>query len=45
VDPAIVAEVQDWFVSKGAVREKADVQRIVDRQYLDYAVQRLGRVD
>ena len=45
VDPAIVAEVQDWFVSKGVVPVKADPQRIVDRQYLDYALQRLGRID
>jgi ABC-type nitrate/sulfonate/bicarbonate transport system substrate-binding protein len=45
VDPAIVAEVQDWFASKGVVPVKADPQRIVDRQYLDYATQRLGRIN
>jgi NitT/TauT family transport system substrate-binding protein len=45
VDPAIVAEVQDWFASKGVVQVKIDPERIVDRQYLDYALQRLGRIN
>jgi NitT/TauT family transport system substrate-binding protein len=45
VDPAIVTEVQDWFVGKGVVPVKVDPQRIVDQQYLDYALQRLGRIN
>jgi len=38
-------DMQDYFVQAGALRQKVDVSRIVDRSYLDYALQRLGRVD
>jgi NitT/TauT family transport system substrate-binding protein len=42
VDARVVAEMQDWFASKGFIPEPVDVEKIVDRQYLEYAVQRLG---
>jgi NitT/TauT family transport system substrate-binding protein len=42
VDASVVAEVQDWFASKGFIPEPVDVERVIDRQYLEYAVGRLG---
>jgi NitT/TauT family transport system substrate-binding protein len=42
VDAAVVAEMQDWFASRGLIPETVDVNKVIDRQYLDYALQRLG---
>jgi NitT/TauT family transport system substrate-binding protein len=42
IDASVVAELQDWFASRGQIPEPVDVSRIIDRQYLDYALQRLG---
>jgi len=38
-----IAYDQDWFVAHGVVRERQDVSQIVDMQYVDYALGRLGR--
>jgi hypothetical protein len=32
----------DWWQRMGAVQQKPDVRAMVDEQYLDYAVARLG---
>jgi ABC-type nitrate/sulfonate/bicarbonate transport system substrate-binding protein len=38
-----IAADQDWFLAHGVVRERLDVSQIVDMQFVDYAVGRLGR--
>ena len=42
-DDTELSLVQDFFIRIGAQREKVDVSKIVDRSYVDYALQRLGR--
>jgi len=42
IDAAVVAEMQDWFAGRGLIPEPVDVSKVIDRQYLDYALQRLG---
>ena len=37
-------EFQDFFVRVGAQQEKLDLGKVIDRAYVDYAVQQLGRV-
>src|SRR5262245_56573643 len=44
LDERFFDEVQDYFVRAGALSQKVDVSQVVDRSYLDYALQRLGRV-
>jgi NitT/TauT family transport system substrate-binding protein len=34
---------QDWFLKLGLQQRRADLSKIVDYQYVDYAVSRLGR--
>jgi hypothetical protein len=34
---------QDWFMQLGLEPQRADLSKIIDYQYLDYAVSRLGR--
>jgi hypothetical protein len=36
--------MQDFFVRVGNQREKIDLGRVIDRSYVDYALERLGRV-
>jgi NitT/TauT family transport system substrate-binding protein len=36
---------QDWYVKNGFVATKANVETMVDRRFLDYALDKLGRVD
>jgi NitT/TauT family transport system substrate-binding protein len=36
---------QDWYAKQGFVAHKADVEAMVDRRFLDYALEKLGRVD
>ncbi|HEY7243979.1 MAG TPA: ABC transporter substrate-binding protein [Xanthobacteraceae bacterium] len=37
-------EQQEWHASHGSVPKTVDVNAMIDRQYLDYALQKLGRV-
>jgi NitT/TauT family transport system substrate-binding protein len=34
---------QDWFIKLGLEQRRADLSKIIDYQYVDYAVSRLGR--
>jgi NitT/TauT family transport system substrate-binding protein len=34
---------QDWFMKLGLQKERADLSKIVDYEYVDYAVSRLGK--
>ena len=43
-DVKSLADQQDWFASQGSVPKKVDVGAMIDRQFLDYALQKLGRV-
>ncbi len=38
-----VAEDMGWYVQKGLVKEKLDIKRVIDNQYVDYAIGRLGK--
>ena len=42
IDVPVIAEVQDWYAGQGLIPQPVDVSTMVDRQYLDYALQRLG---
>jgi len=39
----LLQEVQQAFQAMGAIQEPIDVSKIVDRSYVDYALERLGR--
>ncbi len=34
---------QDWYAKQGVVAQKVDVEKMVDRRFLDHALQKLGR--
>jgi NitT/TauT family transport system substrate-binding protein len=36
---------QEWYVKNGFVSTKAKVENMIDRRFLDYALEKLGRVD
>ncbi len=36
---------QDWYAKQGFVAKKADLPGMIDRRFLDYALQKLGKVD
>jgi NitT/TauT family transport system substrate-binding protein len=36
---------QDWYAKQGFVSQKASIENMVDRRFLDYALGKLGRVD
>jgi NitT/TauT family transport system substrate-binding protein len=36
---------QEWYVKHGFVSTKAKVESMIDRRFLDYALEKLGRVD
>ena len=36
---------QDWYAKQGFVRSKANIESMIDRRFLDYALEKLGRVD
>lgn len=44
VNEKSVAADQDWFVANGSVKEKRDLSTIIDNQYVDYAISKLGRL-
>jgi NitT/TauT family transport system substrate-binding protein len=39
-----IDEMQDYFVQAGSQQQKVDLGQMIDRAYLDYALQRLGRL-
>ncbi|MDP2728753.1 MAG: ABC transporter substrate-binding protein, partial [Dehalococcoidia bacterium] len=54
MDPAVLSpdgqlllkdlmDQQDWYLSKGYRKEKVSLQDLVDSQYVDYALNRLGK--
>jgi NitT/TauT family transport system substrate-binding protein len=44
LDEKVLADMQEYFVSNGTQKEKADISKIVDHSYAQTAVQRLGRL-
>ena len=38
-----VAEDQEWFLAKGKIKEKVDLNVLIDNSYADYAVQKIGK--
>jgi ABC-type nitrate/sulfonate/bicarbonate transport system substrate-binding protein len=34
---------QEWYLARGVVRERVDINQVVDMQYVEYALSRLGR--
>ncbi len=36
---------QDWYAKQGVVAKKADLKGMIDTRFLDYALQKLGKVD
>jgi hypothetical protein len=44
MDGRVLDDYQDYFVRMGTQQRKLDLGRIIDRSYVDYALQRLGRL-
>lgn len=44
LDDKVLAEMQDYFLANGTQKERADISKIVDHSYAQYAVQRLGKI-
>lgn len=44
LDPQALDTMQDYFVKVGTQQEKQDIHRVIDASYMNYAVERLGRV-
>src|SRR5262245_50739707 len=44
VDPAVLEQFQDWVFQKGRVPQKVDMRALIDPQYVNYAVERLGKL-
>ncbi len=42
VDPTVLEEFQDWAVQKGYLSQRVDIRRLVDRRYMQCAIERLG---
>ncbi len=40
-----LADQQDWYAKQGVVAKKASLQGMIDRRFLDYALEKLGKVD
>lgn len=43
VDPKSISADQDWYFAKGLIQQKVDLSKVIDNQYVDYAIQRLGK--
>ncbi|MDP2728813.1 MAG: metal ABC transporter substrate-binding protein, partial [Dehalococcoidia bacterium] len=43
VNAQSVASDQDWYFAQGLMQQKVDLSKVIDNQYVDYAVQRLGK--
>jgi NitT/TauT family transport system substrate-binding protein len=44
MDERVLDDYQDYFVKVGTQQRKLDLGRVIDRSYVDYALQRLGRL-
>ena len=44
VDEQILNDVQDYYLRAGTQLQKIAPSRLVDRSYVEYALERLGRV-
>ncbi|HZU06298.1 MAG TPA: ABC transporter substrate-binding protein [Chloroflexota bacterium] len=44
IDPTVLEEFQDWAFQKGRLAQKVDIHKLIDPQYVQYAVERLGRL-
>jgi NitT/TauT family transport system substrate-binding protein len=44
MDERVLDDYQDYFVRMGTQQRKLDLGRVIDRSYVDYALQRLGRL-
>src|SRR5204862_3133762 len=44
IDPAVLDLFQDWAFQKGLIGQKVDIRKLIDSQYTEYAVGRLGRL-
>jgi len=44
LDPQVLDVMQDYFLKAGSQQEKQDINRVIDPSYMNYAVERLGRV-
>jgi len=44
IDPAVLDIFQDWAFQKGLIPQKVDIRKVIDPQYAEYAVGRLGRL-
>jgi NitT/TauT family transport system substrate-binding protein len=42
LDPERIATIQDWFVERGLVPQRAELDRVYDRSFADYANAVLG---
>jgi NitT/TauT family transport system substrate-binding protein len=42
VEVASIAYDQDWFVRRGVISQPQDLANVIDHQYVEYALQRLG---
>lgn len=42
VNPATLVEDVDWNLQKGYIKEKVDIASLVDRQWVEYALEKLG---
>lgn len=42
-DPKSIAPDQDWYFSKGLMQQKVDLSKVIDNQYVEYALERLGK--
>jgi NitT/TauT family transport system substrate-binding protein len=45
LDPEQLEEVQAYFLRLGTQNQRVDLGRVLDRTYVDYALQRLGRMN
>jgi NitT/TauT family transport system substrate-binding protein len=45
IDEQVLSDMQDYFIRYGVQQQKVDVAQVLDRSYLDYAVQCLGRFE
>lgn len=43
VDKESVARFQDWYFDRGVVKQKADINRLVDNQFVNHALSLLGK--
>jgi NitT/TauT family transport system substrate-binding protein len=44
MDPTTLNELQDYYLRYGTLLQRVDLNRVIDRSYGQYAVERLGRI-